>query len=123
MNIPFIKYSKVWLVIASLTMVICAVLLVRFGLKPGIDFTGGSLLELSFSQTRATNEDTYKTLKEFGLNDIVIQKSGDTDLIIRTNFLNEEDHQSLLIKLREQYQTDANRVTETRFETIGAAIS
>ena len=54
MNIPFIKYSTLWLGIAATTVVVSIAMLILWGLKPGIDFTGGSLLEFSFSKQRPT---------------------------------------------------------------------
>ncbi|MDO8509726.1 MAG: protein translocase subunit SecF [bacterium] len=123
-TIPFIKFSRVWIWITLLTFAISLWAVVIWGLKPGIDFTGGSLMELSFSKTRPTNEQIQNTLaKDMQLKDIVLQKTGDTDYIIRTNFLNEDDHQKLLKVVREQYGKDNNVVKENRFETIGAAIS
>ena len=52
MNIPFIKYSKVWFAVSILTVVVALAALFFWGLKYGIDFTGGSLVEVSFSKNR-----------------------------------------------------------------------
>lgn len=123
-TIPFIKFSRVWIWITLITFAISLWAVVVWGLKPGIDFTGGSLMELSFAKTRPTNEQIQTILeKDMQLKDIVMQKTGDTSYIIRTNFLTEEQHQKLLKIVREQYGKDNNVVREDRFETIGAAIS
>lgn len=123
MNIPFIKYSKLWVGISASVAVICLVLVVVLGLKPGIDFTGGSLLETSFSTTRPTVVEMQQYLAEKNLNNAVVQPIGENSLAIRTGFLNEEEHQKLLSDIRGKYANESNTVKEERFETIGASVS
>lgn len=122
LNIPFIKYSKLWLVVSGLIAVVCIVFLAIWGLKPGIDFTGGSLLELSFT-TRPETAEMQNVFNEVGLKNISIQKAGDYGIIVRTNFLTEEEHQRVLSGVQARLQTAANQVHEESFQTVGASIS
>ncbi len=123
-EINIIKHSKIWLSISATIIIASIVLLVTLGLKPGIDFTGGSLMELTFSQNRPENSQVEKMLNEKSkLTNNVIQKTGDRGLIIRTGFLDEPEHQVLLKDIKTTFETEDNRVTESRFETIGAAVS
>ena len=123
MTIPFIKYSKIWLFISAAISVACLALLLIWGLKPGIDFTGGSLLELSFSNARPTTADMVKSLDDLELKNSVVQMSESDRVIIRTNFLTEDQHQLVLKKIREAYQKDDNTVREESFVTIGSTVS
>lgn len=123
MKIPFIKYAKVWYSISLLTTVVAIWALFSWGLKLGIDFTGGSLVELSFAKNRPTVEQVAGTLDSLKLKDRVIQRSGDSVYIIRTTFLNEDDHQNLTKKFKEQYGGDGNTVIEESFQTIGSSVS
>ncbi len=123
MIVPFIKYSKVWLSIAIISMIVSGVMLLKWGLKPGIDFTGGSLVELSFSKERPATEDMQQTLTENGFKQVVIQKSGENKMIIRTEFLPEDRHAVLVSSVEKKFETAENNVVEDRFETIGSAIS
>lgn len=122
-QIPFIKFSKLWLSIGAITVLACLILLGRFGLKPGIDFTGGSLIEFSFSKTRPSQEVVVSTLASLGSADAIVQKSGDNKYIVRLRFLNEEEHQALLKNLQTKLATPDNTLTEDTFQTIGAAVS
>jgi len=122
MNIPFVKYSKIWVGFSSVLVVISIVLLATFGLKPGIDFTGGSLMELSFD-SRPEVADIKVSLVDSGIENPVVQRTKDNSLIIRMQFLNEDEHQLILSDLRDDFGTSENRVHEERFETIGASIS
>lgn len=44
-----IKNKKVFLIIAAAIVFVCIAIIAAFGLKPGIDFTGGSLMEVRYS--------------------------------------------------------------------------
>ncbi|TSC84944.1 MAG: Protein-export membrane protein SecF [Parcubacteria group bacterium Gr01-1014_13] len=123
MQIPFIKYSKVWLAIGAISTAVSIVLILMWGLKPGIDFTGGSLVELSFSKQRPASEEMEQALGKIGIKQAVIQKSEDNRMIIRTGFLSEDEHQVLIKGVEKSFQTEDNKVIEDRFETIGGAVS
>lgn len=122
-NIPFIKYSKLWLVISAIVALACLFFLAKWGLKPGIDFTGGSLLELSFSTSRPETVELQKVLEEANYKNTTVQRSEENRLIVRGAFLSEEEHQNILKALREKLQTESNTVREERFATIGSSVS
>ncbi len=123
-EINIIKHSKIWLSIAAITIIGSIVLVATLGLKPGIDFSGGSLMELSFSKNRPDNSEVEKILNEKSkLTNNVLQRTGDKGIIIRTSFLDEKEHQALLKELKSSFEKDDNKMTEGRFETIGAAVS
>ncbi len=92
-NIPFTKYSKLWAILSTTIMVVCIALVVHWGLKPGIDFTGGSLLEMSFSALAPENKKVESLLKEINVHNGVVQGTNSgKGLLIRTPFLTEEVH-------------------------------
>lgn len=121
--IPFIKYSKLWVGIAAGIFVVCVALVAVWGLKPGIDFTGGSLLELSFSQERPNIDTVRTTLEDLELKSVSVQNVGEKGYLARFNFLTEDQHQFVLDELRSKLETSDNKMREERFETIGASIS
>jgi len=95
-----------------------------WGLNLSIDFTGGSLLELSFSQTRpVVSEVSTIMTKDLGLKEAAIQGTGANRYIIRTSFLTEDEHQAALKIFRDKFQTKDNIVREESFETIGSSVS
>ncbi len=121
MNIQFIKYSKLWISIGLAVSIVALAFIFVWGLRPGIDFTGGSLMEVEFSQERPSPEVVVKIFEENGINNTSVQKAEDNNLIIRTSFLNEEKHQQVLKKIQEVSKD--NGLIEQRFETIGASVS
>lgn len=124
MNFPFIKYYKVWLTIASITAVACVVSLAVFKLKPGIDFTGGTLLSFSFSKERPVVEDVQKVYADtLNIKEVFVQKSGTDELMIRSSFLSEDQHKKVLDALTKKFSTKENTLHEVQVSTIGAVIS
>src|SRR3989344_4038718 len=122
-NIQFIKYSKLWLTITTTVMIVSIGLVAILGLKPGIDFTGGSLLEVEFQEALPDVNLVRSYLQEGEHKNAVVQATGDRGLLIRTAFLNEEEHQQLVAGLAEKFGTEKNTVDEKRFETIGSSVS
>ena len=94
-----------------------------WGLKPGIDFTGGSLLELGFTQARPTTEGIVETAKaSIGKEELTAQPLGDDGMVLRMPVIDEPTHQKLLEDLRAAHAKDGAEVTERRFESIGPLI-
>ena len=122
MNIPFIKYSRLLLIVSGIITVVAVVFLAVWGLKPGIDFTGGSLMELSFT-TRPESVEIQSVFDGLNFKNASIQKTGDNGVIIRTNFLTEEEHQIVLGEIKKNLETQENQINEGSFQTIGASIS
>jgi preprotein translocase subunit SecF len=122
MTIPFIKYSKILLVFSSIVTAVALTFLLMWGLKPGIDFTSGSLLEVSFTQRPETDQ-IKQVFDDLNLKNTFFQKTGENGVIVRSDFLTEPQHQSAVQALTKKFQTKDNTVHEDRFETIGPAIS
>jgi len=126
MNLPIIEKRKYFFAISALLTLASIVLLFVYGLKPGLDFTGGTLMELQFTGTRPAVSDMVATLAPEKLDSLVVQPAGDDGMIIRTEFLTEEEHQNVLVLVREKFESkdeNGNRVLEARLETIGPSIS
>jgi preprotein translocase subunit SecF len=123
MTLPIIKYSKIWLTISTIVVVLTLVVIGVWRLNLGIDFTGGTLFELSFDTERPVAEQVKVVLEEVEVENAQIQLSGEKQMIVRTKFLTEEQHQAVLGALRTQFQAGENTVREDRYEAIGAVIS
>lgn len=116
--INIIGYRKLWLGI-TLTLVFASALAVGlWGLKFGIDFTGGSLMELTFKNSRPAIPELASDMAAFGAEGASLQPVGDMGAIARFKTVDEPKHQEILNKLKEKY-ADAE---EMRFESIGPTI-
>jgi preprotein translocase subunit SecF len=114
MKFDFLKYRKIYYFFSGILIVASLFCLFAFGLKSGIDFTGGSIMELSFKDNRPTNQEIEATLAQFNLGEVVVQPTGATGVIIRIKEINEETHQAILAKFP--------GATEINFEFIGPSV-
>src|SRR3989339_444765 len=126
--INFIKYQSWTFGLAVAITLISLGLLAVIGLRPAIDFTGGTLLVLNFTGERPTAMDMSGVIKGLNLNlgEPTAKPSGETNMMVRVRFLSEEEHNQLLTGIRTAYETpgDSNDlVLEERVETIGPSIS
>lgn len=93
--------------IAAMLTVVGLALFLVWGLKTGIDFTGGSLMEITFLQDRPSNDEINEALKDFDLGEATLQPYGEKGIIIRSKFLDEETHQKVLEALQDKFgETD-----------------
>ena len=73
-----VKYKKIFLSLSILLMIVSAVFIFTFGLRPGIDFKGGALLEVTYPAGRpeiSLIEDKVKTYEVLRFWDRVIGES------------------------------------------------
>ncbi|MDD5749936.1 MAG: protein translocase subunit SecF [Patescibacteria group bacterium] len=120
----FIEKKKFWYSFSAGLCFLSVLALVVWGLKLGIDFTGGSLLEVSYSKERPSIQLVQESLAELGLESLLIQPSGDREYILRFEDVDDASHQEVLEKLNTLAQVvdPENKFSELRFEAIGPII-
>lgn len=104
----------------SISLVVLAIIATAlFGLRFGTDFTGGSLMEISFADSRPGAEEMRGVLKEAGdLGEISISPAGEKSFILRMKEINESTHQEILAVLKSKFSS----LEEDRFDSIGGVI-
>ncbi|PIS39422.1 MAG: protein translocase subunit SecF [Candidatus Nealsonbacteria bacterium CG08_land_8_20_14_0_20_38_20] len=115
--IPFLKYRKIYFVFSGILILGSLVSLIIFGLKPGIDFTGGSILELEFKDARPSNQEIRERLANLPLGEVILQPAGEKGLLLRMKDISEDVHQELLSRLNEKWGLE-----QKQFELIGSTI-
>lgn len=117
--INFMRYRLVYLLISAVVILPGLFTLVRFGLRPAVDFTGGTLLELQIANNALQNIDELKSaVEKQNLEVGSIQPSGGQNYILRLKPLDNEQKEKLLDMLEQKYQD----VSEVRFETVGPTL-
>jgi preprotein translocase subunit SecF len=101
--INIVKNRKYPFIVSSVLFLISVIVLLCFGLKPGIDFTGGSLLEVKFAENRPETSEVREVLLDLGLGDIIVQNSDEDKIILRMKFLSEDEHQEILTAIRIEF--------------------
>jgi len=113
----FLKYRKIYFIFSGSLILASVICLIIFGLKLGIDFTGGSILELEFKEKRPSNQEIQEKLIELNLEEIYLQSTNEKGIILRMKEIDEETHQKILEKLGGK-----EKLIELRFESIGPVI-
>lgn len=121
--LPIIQKRRIPFVISALLVIASFVLLFKIGLKPGLDFTGGTLLNFNFSESRPDVSAVQQSLAPLNLGSNVLQQTGDKGYLLKTQFITEEQHQNILKNLRQSFEKGNNKVFEERIETVGPSVS
>ncbi|MCD4760596.1 protein translocase subunit SecF, partial [bacterium] len=116
--------KKVWFIFSGLLVALSIAALLIWGLRLGIDFTGGSLLEVSYSEQRPTIQQVEISLAELELESLRIQPSNDKEFFLRFEEINEEIHQQIITQMSAITieGVEDNQLIERRFEAIGPVI-
>ncbi|MBU3905508.1 protein translocase subunit SecF [Patescibacteria group bacterium] len=120
MSYNIIQKRKIWLSISGLLVALSLAAIIAWGLNLGIDFTGGSLLEVDFKSARPSAAEIQENLKDLGLGSLTAQPSGDNGVILRFQDISEEKHQLILEKLN--IMGGENQIDELRFDSVGPSI-
>lgn len=113
----FIKYYWLYFLISALIIVPGVVSLALFGVKPSIDFTGGSLLELQFAQPIDLVQIEAAAKEQYALGSI--QQSGEAQVVLKGETLETEKKNAVI----EAIKAKSGEFEVLRFETIGPSLS
>lgn len=117
--ISLTRYRKIYYIFSGLMVAASIAALFLWGLKLGIDFTGGSILEIEYQDKKPGNDEILASLQALNIGQVVLQPAGDKEIILRTKYLDEKVHQDVLGALRAE---DKNKFEEKSFEAIGPVI-
>lgn len=101
--------------LSLLILVPGVVSLIMFGLKLGLDFTGGSRLTATFTQTRPSGPDVAAQIQSLNIGSVTAQTAGEHDMIIRLPSITTDQHQTLTETLSNTY----SGYSEKSFDSIG----
>ncbi|MFH1509861.1 MAG: protein translocase subunit SecF, partial [Candidatus Nealsonbacteria bacterium] len=117
MQINYLKYKGIYFTFSGILIAASLFSIFYFGLLPGIDFTGGSIMEITFIQERPENDKINEILIDLNLGELYLQSTESNGLILRMPDISESIHQNVLDKIGESWE-----VEELRFESIGPVI-
>ncbi|MCB9798245.1 protein translocase subunit SecF [Candidatus Nomurabacteria bacterium] len=102
--IDVIKNRKIPFYASGAIFIASVIALLVYGLKPGIDFTGGTLLEVEFEESRPTIADVQDVLLPLDMGGVVVQPTGERGMILKMRYIDEVEHQQVLDTLRDAYE-------------------
>ena len=117
-------HRKIWFLISALIIIPGIICMFVRGFNFGIDFTGGTIIDLKFAQP-VTIAEVRTSLAKYGLDGSTIQLSGaqsdvtsSEDVMIRTTDLEEDQRKEVMATLKQ----DGGDYTVLREEKVGATI-
>ncbi|TET45500.1 MAG: protein translocase subunit SecF [Dehalococcoidia bacterium] len=104
--------------ISAVVILIGIISLLTFGLKMGIEFSSGSLLTVDFEQDVAQGE-LKEALVDLGYDNVIIQRTGAGDYLIRTEELSAESKAEMEAGLEARF----GNLTEPEFSSVSPLIA
>lgn len=114
-----IKYRKIFFIISAVIVGLSIFAVSVFGLQFGIDFTGGSITEVSYPDGRPDKSELTGRLDTLPIGGYSLRETGESGYILRTRDLSEEERVGVLKILS---INETNKVVEERFNSIGPVI-
>ncbi len=115
-----VNHRKVFYTFSGLLVLASFVALFLWGLKPGIDFTGGSLLEVTYtSSTSPAVADITKVVTAIGTTDVSVRPSGSNDFIIRSSELSNAQE---VLAIGNLSFAGKYAVSEKEFDSVGPTL-
>lgn len=129
-NYQIIQKRNIWLTISGALFVVAVAALIIWGFKFGIDFTGGSLLEVKFLGQRPSVNEVQNILTNNpaigSLDGLIVQPVGGQNMILRFQDTSEEKHKAVTAALEKLGELegikDKKFVEELRFDSVGPSI-
>ncbi len=111
-----LRYKKIFFTFSILLVLVSAIGIITKGFNWGIDFTGGSVVEIEYTNTVPTFDQVQATVKT-AIPEASVQKFGEKGFLIRTSVLSQSDKDTFLKNIG-----STGEFIEKRFNTIGPSI-
>lgn len=118
MNIIGKKYF--YFLLSGLVIIPGIISLILWGIKPSIDFTGGTLIEyqISSNKSQITNDEIRKIVEKENIEVGSVTQSGNENFLLRLKPIDNAQHQKLQEELKKQFA----EIKEVRFESVGPTV-
>lgn len=126
--INFMKLMPLYFLLSALVIIPGLISLLRFGLQPAIDFSGGSLFEFRIDDRYGLSEEEIWEAEPEGVELSTVQSAGENDYIVRSKPMTSEQKEAFRTNLaqlatgEETVATPAAVIDELRFETVGPTL-
>lgn len=117
-----VNNRKFFFILSCLLVVGSIVSMYMYGLKLGIDFKGGSLLEVSYATTRPMPESVKPNLDKLALGNYTLSPVNDLRFTLKTRDLTPQEKTEVITALSPMDGALVNQAKEERFNSIGPVV-
>lgn len=121
-DIPFMSYGRLTTAISLITFILAVFFLAGKGLNYGVDFTGGTVMEVSYPQS-ANIDSIRKAVDSIGLKDATVQNFGTShDVLIRLPLKKEMSIAQLSEAVTKALKEADSTAEVRRVESVGSQV-
>ncbi len=121
-DIPFMSYGRLTTAISLITFIFAVFFLAQKGLNLGVDFTGGTVIEVSYPQAADLTKIRH-AVDSVGLNEATVQNFGSShDVMIRLPLKKGVTSAQLSEEVLSALHKEDDQVEMRRVETVGAQV-
>ena len=121
-DIPFMKYSKLSAVISTTVFILAVFFILIRGLNLGVDFTGGTMMEVSYPEA-ANIDDIRQTLRDIDIENAQVQNFGtEEDVLIRLPIREDLSIAELSEQVSTALKLSNNLMEVNRVESVGSQV-
>ncbi len=121
-DIPFMRYALIFNVISLVTFLIAVGSLAFRGLNLGVDFTGGTVMEVAYAQAAELGK-IRESMARLGFTDASVQNFGTSrDVLIRLPLKQGVSSAKLSEQVMQELRKDDARVEMRRVEFVGPQV-
>ena len=121
-DIPFMSYGRLTTTISLITFLLAMFFLWSKGLNYGVDFTGGTVMEVNYPQT-ANIDSIRKAVDSIGLKDATVQNFGTShDVLIRLPLKKDMSIAQLSETVTKALQEADSSAQVRRVESVGSQV-
>lgn len=118
-----IKNRKIFYIVSAVLLLGSIISLLTFGLEVGIDFKGGSVIEVAYVETAATRDvvenNVSNLAKEISLGSYVLQTVGENGFSIKTRLVSDKER----LQIENAFSNNgANKIEIKKVNSIGPLI-
>ncbi|MBX4195951.1 protein translocase subunit SecF [Candidatus Parcubacteria bacterium] len=86
-----VKYRKIWFALSAILLAFSLFSMVRYGFNTSIDFTGGTLTEISYEGSDRAKGQIEGVLTRLDIGGYSMRPSGNDRYVVRTHFLTDQE--------------------------------
>ena len=118
-----IRHRNIFFAITGALIAASLIVLAVFGLRLSIDFTGGTLVGVSYEQGRPPAIELDTALKEAGFKNYSLREAGERNVMLRTGSISNDERENLvaIFSLDGKYPATVDQLSEIG-PTIGAEL-